>query len=145
MDKIHSDIILIPGGAGTRVEVDNIVLINWLKQQCKKAKIVSSVCTGAALLAKTGLIDNVSATTNRMFFDWVTSINPNVNWVPEARWVESDNIYTASGVTAGIDMALSMISNLHGRDVAVQIANGTEYEWHEDSSYDPFAKLHGLV
>ena len=144
-DEIQTDILLIPGGAGTRVEVSNLALIEWLKQQCEKSTIISSVCTGAALLAKTGLIDNVSATTNKMSFDWVTSVNPNVNQIPEARWVESNNIYTSSGVAAGIDMTLSIISNLYGRDIAVQVANGAEYEWHENSSDDPFAKLHGLV
>ncbi|OUR62277.1 dimethyladenosine transferase [Colwellia sp. 39_35_sub15_T18] len=144
-DVIHSDILVIPGGAGTRIEVSNKALVNWLGHQCKKTKIISSVCTGAALLAKTGVLDNVSATTNKMAFKWVTSINSKVDWVPEARWVESNNIYTSSGVSAGMDMTLSIIAKLYGQEVAMQVANGTEYEWHQDASYDPFSKLHGLV
>ena len=144
-DVIHSDILIIPGGAGTRTEVNNKVLIKWLTHQCDKTNIIASVCTGAALLAKAGILDNLTATTNKMFFEWVTSINSKVEWIAEARWIESNNIYTASGVSAGMDMALSLISKLYGQEVAMQVANGTEYEWHQDASYDPFAKLHGLV
>jgi len=144
-DVIHSDVLLIPGGAGTRTEVNNKVLIKWLTNQCDKTNIIASVCTGAALMAKAGILNNLPATTNKMFFEWVTSINSKVEWIAEARWIESNNIYTASGVSAGMDMALSLISKLYGQEVAMQVANGTEYEWHQDASYDPFAKLHGLV
>lgn len=144
-DVIHSDILIIPGGAGTRIEVNNKTLIKWLIQQCDKSKIISSVCTGAVLLAKAGVLDHLPATTNKMVFEWVSSVNSKVEWVPEARWVESENIYTSSGVSAGIDMTLSIISKLYGKDTAIRVATGTEYEWHQDASYDPFAKIHGLV
>ncbi len=144
-DVVVSDVLIIPGGMGTRTEVNNKALIKWLAYQCEKTKIISSVCTGSALLAKAGVLDHLSATTNKMAFKWVSSINSKVDWVPEARWVESNDIYTSSGVSAGMDMVLSIIAKLYGQEVAMQVANGTEYEWHQDASYDPFAKLHGLV
>lgn len=142
---VPSDILIIPGGAGTRTEINNKVLIQWISNQCKKTNIISSVCTGAALLAKAGVLDYLPATTNKIAFNWVASINSKVEWIPVARWVESNNIYTSSGVSAGMDMALSIIAKLYGRDIAIQVANGAEYEWHQDSSYDPFSKIHNLV
>jgi putative intracellular protease/amidase len=63
----------------------------------------------------------------------------------EARWVEDGPIFTSSGVSAGIDMTLAVIAKLEGRDTAEAIAVRREYEWHRDASWDPFAKIHGLV
>ena len=74
------DILLIPGGRGTRKDVDNPVLIDWLKRAAAKAEIVTSVCTGSALLAKAGLLDGRAATTNKLAFDWVAGFGPNTDW-----------------------------------------------------------------
>ena len=144
-DEFISDILFVPGGMGTRIEVDNDILIKWLAKHCQNTKIIASVCTGAALLAKAGVIGTVPATTNKMAFEWVKSIDTSVKWVPEARWVKSGNIYTSSGISAGMDMALAIISELFSQEVAEQVANRAEYEWHKNPSYDPFAKLNGLV
>ncbi len=143
-DEVPSDILLIPGGMGTRVQIENNNLITWLSKQSKKAKIVASVCTGSALLARSGIIDNMPATTNKMAFEWVSSINSKVNWQPCARWVQAGSIYTSSGVSAGMDMALAMIANIYDQETAEQVANGAEYDWHKDASYDPFSKIYGL-
>lgn len=68
-----------------------------------------------------------------------------MKWIKEARWVEDGKFFTSSGISAGTDMALALIQKLFGRDEAIRIANGAEYEWNEDSHHDPFAKLNGLV
>ena len=136
---------MVPGGMSTRVEVENKVLISWLAKQSKKSKIVASVCSGSALLAKSGVLDGLAATTNKMFFQSTSSVSSKVNWQTSARWVQAGNIYTSSGVSAGMDMTLAIIAFLHSTEVAEKVAIGAEYEWHRDSSYDPFAKLHGLV
>ncbi|HUO03911.1 MAG TPA: DJ-1/PfpI family protein [Candidatus Binataceae bacterium] len=144
-DCPHLDVILIPGGIGTRNEVKNQSLLDWLKSRAEKAEVVATVCTGTAILARTGLLDGRSATTNKMVFAWVASLGPDVKWIKEARWVEDGKFATSSGVSAGIDMALALIARLYGKETAEKIAIQMEYDWHRDASWDPFAKIHGLV
>ena len=139
------DVLLIPGGYGTRKEVNNEKLIGNIRDYSVKASYVATVCTGSALLAKTGLLDGIKATSNKMAFEWVTSQGPQVNWVPKARWVEDGKFFTASGVSAGMDMALGLIEKIFDKETSLQIARAAEYEWHSDKSWDPFAKLAGLV
>ena len=139
------DVLLIPGGYGTRKEVNNEKLIGDIRVYAEKASYVATVCTGTALLAKTGLLDGKQATTNKLAFEWVTSQGLKVNWVPEARWVEDGKFFTASGVSAGMDMALGLIEKLFDRETSLNMARAAEYEWHSDKTWDPFAKLAGLV
>ncbi len=68
-----------------------------------------------------------------------------MHWVKEARWVEDGKFVTSSGVSAGIDMALAVIARMTGEQVSKTLAVATEYEWHQDAGWDPFAKIHGLV
>jgi putative intracellular protease/amidase len=144
-DEIETlDILMIPGGMGTRQEVNNQPFLDALKKLAEQTPHVASICTGAALLAKTGLIDGIKATTNKRAFKWATSQSDQVLWVKEARWVEDGKFFTSSGISAGTDMALALIEKLFGHDKAIEIANGAEYIWNEDSHYDPFAKLNGL-
>ncbi|HTT75029.1 MAG TPA: DJ-1/PfpI family protein [Candidatus Binataceae bacterium] len=128
----HLDMLLVPGGIGTRREVGNPTLLAWLRARSTDATIVTSVCTGAALLARTGLLDGLRATTNKRAFAWVTSQGPAVNWIRQARWVEDGKFATSSGVSAGIDMALALISRLVSAEVASTVAIAMEYEWHRD-------------
>lgn len=139
------DVILVPGGIGTRREVDNAALISWLRERAATAELVTSVCTGAGLLARAGLLDGRRATTNKRSFAWVESQGPRVKWVKQARWVEDGGFATSAGVSAGIDMTLAVISRLVGAEIAEQAAISMEYEWHRDPAWDPFAKIHGLV
>ncbi len=144
-DCPHLDLIVVPGGIVTRREVDNAALISWLRERAGAAELVTSVCTGAAILARAGLLDGRRATTNKSDFAWVMSQGPRVNWVKQARWVEDGKFMTSSGVSAGIDMALAVIARLCGAERAEQAAIGMEYEWHRDAAWDPFARVHGLV
>jgi len=144
-DCPHIDLILIPGGIGTRKEISNQTLPDWLKARAEKAEVVTTVCTGTAILAHTGLLDGRRATTNKRAFKWVAEQSAKVNWVREARWVADGKFATSSGVSAGIDMALAVMSRLYGAETAEKIANAMEYEWHRDANWDPFAKIHGLV
>lgn len=139
------DVLFVPGGGGTRREVDNPALLQWLEEAAGQSEYVLSVCTGSALLAKAGLLDGRRATTNKMAFDWVSEQGPKVHWVKQARWVEDGRFITSSGVSAGMDMALGAISAMHGRELAEKVANWCEYTWQQDKDADPFAKLHGLV
>ena len=139
------DILLVPGGKGTRKEVDNQRLLDWIRDQSTAAEYVTSVCTGSALLARAGVLDGVRATTNKRAFAWATSQSDKVIWEKQARWVEDGKFFTSSGVSAGMDMSLALIAGLLGEDAAEQVAMSTEYEWHRDASWDPFARIHGLV
>lgn len=139
------DILLIPGGQGTRREIDNPVMLDWLRDQAQSAEWITSVCTGSAVLAKAGLLNGLRATSNKLNFKWVTTQGPDTEWVKAARWVEDGNVMTSSGVSAGMDMALALIEHTHGREVAQQVAVWAEYEWHTDADRDPFAKVHGLI
>jgi transcriptional regulator GlxA family with amidase domain len=133
------DVLLVPGGMGTRREVGNAALLDWLAGAAERAEIVASVCTGSALLAKAGLLDGRSATTNKNAFDWVMSQGPKVQWQRRARWVEDGKFFTSSGVSAGMDMALALIARLCGTERAHQVAHWAEYVWNADSANDPFA------
>ena len=139
------DVLLVPGGTGTRREVDNPVLLEWLKQRSQQAELVASVCTGSALLAKAGVLNGMRATTNKMAFGWAASQSEKVQWQKQARWVEDGKFFTSSGVSAGIDMALAVIAKLVSQQAAEQAANFAEYTWQRDAGWDPFAALHGLV
>ena len=135
------DLILVPGGFGTRAQINNANILDWLRARSAKAEIVMSVCTGSAVLAKAGLLDGRKATSNKVYFGFAVSQGPKVNWVKEARWVNDGDRVTSSGVSAGMDMALHVISRLYGEDAANRLANGTEYQWHRDANKDPFAKF----
>jgi transcriptional regulator GlxA family with amidase domain len=137
------DMLLVPGGRGTRREVDNSKLIAWLRGHAADCEIVATVCTGAALLARTGLLDGRRATTNKASFDWVRTQGPAVEWRARARWVADGKYWTSSGVSAGMDMALALIAHLDGADAAQRVATYTEYRSNVDPDDDPFSALYG--
>jgi transcriptional regulator GlxA family with amidase domain len=133
------DVLLVPGGLGTRREVDNPALLGWLERRAATATYVTSVCTGAALLARAGLLDGRRATSNKRSWDWVVSQGPRVAWQRRARWVEDGRLWTSSGVSAGIDMTLQLVATHVGEEEALATAWRIEHDWHRDASYDPFA------
>jgi transcriptional regulator GlxA family with amidase domain len=139
------DFLLIPGGVGTRAAVENERLIGWLRDRAAQVEVAMTVCTGTALLAQAGLLDGRRATTNKMFFSWPETTWPSVHWVREARWVEDGKFWTSSGVSAGIDMALAVVARVADQQTADFLATATEYEWHRDAGWDPFARVHGLI
>ncbi|MCJ7465346.1 MAG: DJ-1/PfpI family protein [Maribacter sp.] len=136
--KTGVDIFLIPGGYGTRKEVENKSLVKTIREISEVCNYVLTVCTGSALLARTGLLDFKNATTNKIAFDWVITNGKNVNWIRKARWVVDEKFYTSSGVSAGMDMTLDFLKDIHGIDVARQVAKQIEYTWTEDSKNDSF-------
>ena len=144
-DPRRLDLILVPGGYGTRKEVDNPRIGGWIRRRAVEAELVMSVCTGSALLARAGVLDGRRATSNKLAFQWVTEQGPGVRWVREARWVEDGKLFTSSGVSAGIDMALAVIAKLVSVDFAEQMATFMEYDWHRDPTWDPFAKIHTVA
>jgi transcriptional regulator GlxA family with amidase domain len=135
------DLILVPGGIGTMEQLNNAAILQFLKDRSLSAEVTMSVCSGSAILAKAGLLDGRRATSNKQFFSLATSQSDKVKWIAEARWVEDGPFATSSGVSAGIDLALAIITRLFGRDRAQLIANLTEYVWQDDPNRDPFYKF----
>jgi len=134
------DVLLVPGGMGTRRNVDDAALTGWIAARAAEAELTLSVCTGAALLARAGVLDGRRATTNKLAFDWVVSQGPRVRWAKRARWVDDGNVVTSSGVTAGIDMSLHVIERLTDPATAAAVAQAIEHVRHIDPDDDPFAR-----
>ncbi|WP_315120206.1 DJ-1/PfpI family protein [uncultured Clostridium sp.] len=139
------NILFIPGGMGTREKVNDEKLMDFIENISKESKYIMSVCTGAALLAKAGILKGKKATTNKRAFTWVMDQGKDILWIKKARWVNDGNIFTSSGVSAGMDMTLGFIEYLMGREKAIEISNGIEYKWNEDREWDPFAELYALA
>lgn len=138
------DLLLIPGGFGVKHVLGEKDTLAWIRERSATAELTMSVCNGASILAATGLLDGRPATTNKMFWDLAIAPGPKVNWVRQARWIDDGNIVTSSGVSAGMDMTLHVISRLFGEARAERSAQEIEYEWHRDPTWDPFAEMPGL-
>lgn len=134
----NSDILLIPGGMDTRALVNDEPFLKALTTHAQHATWVLTVCTGSALLAKTGLLNGRKATGNKRAFAWTMEQNDEVLWQPKARWQVDGKFYTSSGISAGIDMTLGFIADRLGVDVVKKVTNETEYIWNNDSEIDPF-------
>jgi transcriptional regulator GlxA family with amidase domain len=121
------DILVIPGGFGTRPLIDDAATIEWLTKSAARAEYVTSVCTGALLLARAGLLRGRRATTHWAAHDLLASLDPSIDVVRDVRVVR-DTVVTSAGVSAGIDMAFDIVEALHGREVAEETARYIEYD-----------------
>lgn len=139
------DVLLVPGGKGTRKLVEDESFLSWLRGVGAQAPVIASVCTGSAILAAAGLLEGYTATSNKRAYSWATSFGSDVSWRPEARWVHDRNRWTSSGVAAGMDMTVALIAHLVSDSAAIDAANFAEYEPHRDCEWDPFARINGLV
>jgi transcriptional regulator GlxA family with amidase domain len=123
------DILLIPGGQGTRREMNNPVLIDWIKDCSQKAELVLSVCTGALLLAKAGLLDGLTATTHHSAIELLKQVAPNARIQTNKRFVDNGRIILSAGISTGIDMSLYVVAKLLGKEQALKTAQYMEYDW----------------
>lgn len=130
------DILVIPGGQGTRRERHNHRLLDWIARQDQHTNLTTSVCTGAFLLAETGLLNNHRATTHWNSVEWMRSTYPRIEMLADARVVDEGHIITSAGISAGLDMSLHVVSRLYGMDVAMWTARRMEYDWHVDKLQD---------
>ncbi|KAF2263363.1 DJ-1/PfpI family protein [Lojkania enalia] len=140
-DEGNIDVLIVPGGGGTREPLEEEIA--FVKAMYPKVQYIVSVCTGATILARSGILDGRNATSNKKAWAWVSSTGPNVHWIPTARWVRDGNIWTSSGVAAGIDAALALVADIYGEDVADYIAMFIEYRRQKDETDDPFAAIWG--
>lgn len=138
------DIVMVPGGIGSRRLVDDAGFLDRLAAWASPAALITSVCTGSAVLAAAGLLEGYRATSNKKAFAWAAGHGQDVTWVPQARWVQDRDRWTSSGVAAGMDMTAALIGHLSGDDVATAVARTIELEIHSDPAWDPFAAHYGL-
>jgi transcriptional regulator GlxA family with amidase domain len=123
------DMLVVPGGRGTRKVRLQPEVINWIAAQDQTTEITAGVCTGAFLLAEARLLDGHAATT---YWDSVATLArnfPQVRVDGTVRYVDEGHIVTSAGVSAGIDMSLHLVARLHGEDIAAWTARRMEYEW----------------
>lgn len=123
------DILVAPGGLGTRTQIANPVLLDWLRGQLEEVELRTSVCTGAFLYAEIELLNGQSATTHWGSIDRFRQGYPEINVLENVRFVDNGAVITSAGISAGMDMALHVVEALHGHDAAVATARYMEYDW----------------
>jgi transcriptional regulator GlxA family with amidase domain len=128
------DVLVVPGGWGTRAEIKNARLLDWIRARAAQVETLTSVCTGSMLLGQAGLLDGRHATTHWRSLQWMREAFPAVTVEDKLHVVEDGNVLTSAGISAGIDMALRVIARYHGEAVARNTARNMEYRYPDDNS-----------
>ena len=123
------DLLIIPGGWGTRKESKNRILVNWIGNQFTNDRLIASVCTGSSLLGKAGLLDGRDATTHWRAFDFLQESAPKARILKNVRFTLIEPIFTSAGVSAGIDLALRIVSHFFGTNIGQATARYMEYPY----------------
>jgi transcriptional regulator GlxA family with amidase domain len=127
----RADILIVPGGIGTRKEMHNKQLLRWITEQANQAELVLSVCTGALLLAKAGLLDGLSAITHHSAISLLKELAPSATMLENNRIVDNGGILLSAGISAGIDLSLHVVHRLLGQQAAAETAAYMEYDWRD--------------
>ncbi|MBT6503028.1 MAG: DJ-1/PfpI family protein, partial [Deltaproteobacteria bacterium] len=127
------DILVVPGGWGTRKELNNPVMLEWLRSRAAEVEILTSVCTGSMLLGFAGLLDGLHATTHWRSLDWMRDSFPEVFVEYEQHVVEDGRVITSAGISAGIDMALKVVARYYGKDIARATSVHIEYPFPDNN------------
>ncbi|GAO18001.1 uncharacterized protein UV8b_07704 [Ustilaginoidea virens] len=135
------EVLIVPGGRGSRDVESTARLVDYLRHTYPRLRYLLTVCTGSAFAARAGVLDGKRATTNKICFGWVTKFGDKTEWVPKARWIADGNVWTSSGISAGIDMMYAFVTETYGEGMARYIAAESEYIRNADPSDDPFAHL----
>jgi transcriptional regulator GlxA family with amidase domain len=123
------DVLVVPGGWGTRKEMNNLILLDWLRTRAAEVETLTSVCTGSMLLGTAGLLDGLRATTHWRSLDWMRDSFPTVTVECGQHVVEDGRVLTSAGISAGIDMALRVVARCFGEAVARATARHMEYPY----------------
>ena len=128
------DILVVPGGWGTRRELKNPAMLDWLRPRAAEAETLASVCTGSMLLGFAGLLDGRHATTHWKSLDWMRDSFPSVAVEYDQHVVEDGRVLTSAGISAGIDMALKAVARYCGEPVARATAKHMEYPYPDSNA-----------
>jgi transcriptional regulator GlxA family with amidase domain len=121
------DVLVYPGGRGTRTELADEAVLDWMRGIASDA-VVASVCTGSLVLAAAGLLDGRPATTHWGSLEVLPTLGKDIEVRPEDRFVDTGEVITAAGVSAGIDMALHLVSRLHSPERAREVRRYIQYD-----------------
>jgi transcriptional regulator GlxA family with amidase domain len=139
------EILLVPGGGGylsdgkplgTRREMHNQDLLDWIVDCAENTELLLSVCTGALILAKAGLLEQRSATTHHGAIEELRAIAPHTQVLPDQRIVDNGNLILSGGISAGIDMSLYVVAKLLGKTQALETAAYMEYDWRASAAIE---------
>ncbi|KAL1645484.1 hypothetical protein SLS58_003793 [Diplodia intermedia] len=144
------DVLIVPGGLGTRAPLAQLSpTLAYLTATFPTLHTLLTICTGAGLAARAGLLDGLSATTNKRAWAATTALGPDVAWIPRARWVRADEsggkVWSSAGVSAGVDATLAWMAEAYGEDVAAEVARGMEWSRVEGWWDDPWAASYNLT
>jgi transcriptional regulator GlxA family with amidase domain len=128
------DILVVPGGWGTRKELNNSILLDWLRTRAAEVETLTSVCTGSMLLGYAGLLNGLHATTHWRSLDWMRESFPSVTVEYDKHFVEDGRVLTSAGISAGIDMTLMVVARYFGEDIARATAKHIEYPYPENDN-----------
>ena len=125
----HADILLVPGGIGTRKQMNNPKLLDWIRERAAEAELVLSVCSGSLVLAKAGLLDGLTVTTHHAALEELRSASSSISIDAAKRFIDNGRVIVSAGISAGIDMSLYVLGRLSGIEEAQETARYMEYEW----------------
>ncbi len=125
------DILVCPGGWGTRKELKNPIMLDWLRARAAEVETLAAVCTGSMLLGFAGLLDGLHATTHWRSLDWMRESFPTVTVEYGKHFVQDGRVLTSAGISAGIDMSLKVVANCFGEEIARATARHMEYPYPE--------------
>lgn len=138
------DVLLVPGGAAARAGTLTAE-IDYVRKTYPGLQYLITVCTGAGIAAKAGVLDGKRATTNKAAWATITAMGPGVEWTSPARWVVDGNVWTSSGVTSGIDLIFAFIESVYGEEYAHRLQGVTEHKRTLDPCDDPFAAWYNIT
>lgn len=127
------DLLIVPGGWGTRTQVKNANLLKWIANKSRRTRLTGSVCTGSSLLGEAGLLDGREATTHWRTFDFLRQAAPKAYIREDLRVTMDGSIFTSAGISAGIDMALHIVSYLFGTKTGEATALQMEYPYPQNN------------
>lgn len=133
-DAPRIDLLVVPGGFGTRPLLEDREVLDWIRRSAAGSRLVTSVCTGALLLAKAGLLDGRRATTHWRSLAWMRESFPTVTVEEKLHVVEDGHVLTSAGISAGIDMALRVVARYHGDTIACTTARHMEYRYRAEDN-----------
>lgn len=133
-DCPQPQILLVPGGIGTRAAIKDPQMVEWIGELAEKSELVLSVCTGALLLAKAGLLEGLEATTHHVAYELLEELTPTTKVHRDRRFVDNGRVITSAGIAAGIDMSFHVVARLLGSDLAAATAHHMEYPWQDGAS-----------
>lgn len=127
-DRPPLDVLLYPGGQGTRPQLDEPERLAWVRERRAEVELMTSVCTGSLVYAAAGILEGRPATTHWASLDRLVELDPSIDVRPADRFVDDGDLITAAGISAGIDMALHLVVRLAGTARASQVRRGIQYD-----------------